>query len=160
MLAFCPRFSILLVLAATVVLAAGCSSGTQPSLDPGNAFDSTATLVIGDVTYALKVACYELGPDLTVVGTGTDKATGKAVKGLIHGPERACVGLVFGSDEYIYEADAHVPLTIERDGGRLTGDAISFVRNVDLASAQGEAVGTGSVTVECSSTSAGAAPTI
>jgi len=77
MLAFCPRFTTLLVLALTATLAVGCSGGSRPSLDPGNAVDSTATLVVGDVTYALKVACYEVGTDLTAVGTGTDKATGR-----------------------------------------------------------------------------------
>jgi hypothetical protein len=116
--------------------------------------------VVGDVTYALKVACYTLGDDLTAVGIGTDAATGKSVKGLIRGPESAYVGLMFGDDEYIYEADAKVPLTIQRDGDRLVGDAIAFVRDIDLGSANGATVGVGSVVVECSSTSEGIAPTL
>ena len=160
MLAFCPRFTTLLVLALTATLAVGCSGGSRPSLDPGNAVDSTATLVVGDVTYALKVACYEVGTDLTAVGTGTDKATGKALKGLIHGPDSAYVGLIFGADEDIYEADAHVPLTLQRDGDRLTGDAIAFVRDIDLDSAEGQAAGTGSVVVACSSMRDGPPPTL
>ena len=49
---------------------------------------------------------------------GIQAATGKAVKGLIRGPANAYVGLMFGDDEYIYEADANVPLTIQRDVSR------------------------------------------
>jgi len=160
MLAFCRRFLPLSLLTVTAFVAAGCSGGSRPSLDPGNAVDSTATLVVGEITYALKVACYELGTDLTAVGIGTDEETGKAVKGLIHGPERAYVGLIFGDDEYIYEADARVPLLIQRDGDRLAGDAITFVRDIDFGSADGAAVGTGSVAVECVSKREGAPPTL
>lgn len=158
MLAFCRRFLPLqLVLAA---LATGCSGATQSPLDAASAVDSTATLVVGEFTYALDVACYAMGDDLTAVGVGTDAATGKQVKGLIRGPASAYVGLMFGDDEYIYEADAKVPLTIERDGDRLIGADISFVRDIDLGSADGSWVGVGSVTVECRSTSAEVAPTL
>ena len=160
MLAFCRRyFPLLLPLLALAVATAGCSGGTRPSLN-SSAIDSTATLVVGDVTYALKVACYTLGDDLTAVGIGNDVATGKAVKGLIRGPDGAYVGLMFGDDEYIYEADAKVPLTIQRDGDRLVGEEIAFVRDIDLGSADGATVGIGSVVVECSSTSEGIAPTL
>ena len=161
MLAFCRRYSLLLLLGlpALAVTATGCSGGLRPFLD-ANAIDSTATLVVGDVTYALKVACYTLGDDLTAVGIGTDAVTGKAVKGLIRGPESAYVGLMFGDDEYIYEADAKVALTIQRDGDRLFGEEIAFVRDIDLGSADGATVGVGSVVVECSSTSEGIAPTL
>jgi len=79
---------------------------------------------------------------------------------LIRGPDNAYVGLIFGADEYIYEADAHVPLTLQRDGDRLTGDAVAFVRDVDLDSAEGEAVGAGSVVVACSSLRKGPPPTL
>lgn len=154
MLAFCRRF---LPLCALAVIATGCSGGSRPTLDGAN-IDSTATLVIADVTYALDVACYSMGDDLTAVGEGTDAATGSPVKGLIRGPASAYVGLMFGNDEYIYEADATVPLTIQRDGDRLIGDGISFVRDIDLGSAVGSSVGVGSVTVECLSTSTGVAP--
>jgi hypothetical protein len=161
MLAFCRRYLPLLLpqVLALAVTAAACSGGTRPSLD-GSAIDSTATLVVGDVTYALKVACYTLGDDLTAVGIGADAATGKAVKGLIRGPDSAYVGLMFGDDEYIYEADAKVPLTIQRDGDRLVGEEIAFVRDIDLGSADGATVGIGSVVVECSSTREGIAPTL
>ena len=161
MLAFCRRYSPLLLLQvlALVIATAGCSGGIRPSLD-ANTIDSTATLVVGDVTYALKVACYTLGDDLTAVGIGTDTATGKAVKGMIRGPVSAYVGLMFGDDEYIYEADANVPLAIQRDGDRLVGEEIAFVRDIDLGSADGTTVGVGSVVVECSSTSEGTAPTL
>ena len=158
MLAFCRRYSPFLLLTLAVT-AAGCSSGTRPSLDKG-ATDSTATLVVGDVTYALKVGCYTLGEDLTAVGRGTDTTTGKVVRGLIRGPDSAYVGLMFGDDEYIYEADAKVPLTIQRDGDRLFGESIAFVRDIDLGSADGATVGVGSVLVECASTSEGIAPTL
>jgi hypothetical protein len=158
MLPFCRRCSPLLVL-VLVLTAAGCSGGTRPILD-GSAIDSTATLVVGDVTYALNVACYAAGDDLTAVGVGTDTASGKSVKGLIRGPARAYIGLMFGDDDYIYEADAKVPLTIQRDGNRLVGGAIAFVRNIDLASADGAPVGVGSVLVECSSTTEGIAPAL
>jgi hypothetical protein len=152
-----PRCSLLGLLAPVVVL--GCS-GTPASLDPAGAVDSTATLVIGDVTYALDVECYATGDDLTAVGVGTDAATGERVKGLVRGPASAYVGLMFGDDEYIYEADAKVPLTIERDGDRLVGADIAFVRDIDLGSADGSSVGVGSVNVECRSTTAGVAPTL
>ena len=158
MLAFCrrlPRFSLLGLLAPAIAL--GCSGGTPSSV---GAVDSTATLVIGDVTYALDVACYATGEDLTAVGVGTDTTTGERVKGLIRGPASAYVGLMFGDDEYIYEADAKVPLTIERDGDRLVGADISFVRDIDLASADSSSVGVGSVDVECRSTNVGVAPTL
>jgi hypothetical protein len=156
MLAFCRRFLPLLVFSLT---AACCSGGWRPSLDPGNAVDSSATVVVGDVAYALKVACYELGEDLTAVGVGTDSVTGKALKGWIHGPAGPYVGLIFGDDEYIYEADANVPLTITRDGDGLVSDAVSFVRDIDLGTANGSAVGTGSLQVQCSSKRAGEPPT-
>ncbi len=158
MLAFYRRYSLLLLPLA--LSAAACSGGARASLDAGSAVDSTATLIVGDVTYALDVACYAAGDDLTAVGVGTDAASGKAIKGLIRGPASAYVGLMFGDDEYIYEADAKVPLTIQRDGERLVGDAISFVRDIDLGSADGASVGVGSVLVECSSTSDEVAPTL
>jgi hypothetical protein len=167
MLAFCRRYLPFLVLAlpvlASTVLAltaAGCSGGTRPSLHAGSAVDSTATLVVGDATYSLNVACYAAGDDLTAVGVGTDTATGKSVKGLIRGPTSAYVGLMFGDDEYIYEADAKVPLTIQRDGDRLVGEAVSFVRDIDFGSADGASVGVGSVLVECQSLSKDEAPTL
>ena len=40
----------------------------------------------------------------------------------------------------------------------MSGNAIQFVRNLDLASRVGEPVGTGSVTVTCSSYNAGLPP--
>ena len=160
MLAFCRRllhFALGGLLTPAVVL--GCS-GTPAALEGAGAVDSTATLVIGDVTYALDVACYTTGDDLTAVGAGTDDTTGEQFKALIRGPASAYVGLMFGDDEYIYEADAKMPLTIERDGDRLTGTDISFVRDIDLGSADGSPVGVGSVRVECKSTNAGVAPTL
>ena len=161
MLAFCRRFPLLLLgLPALATFATGCSSGTPAALDAAGTVDSTATMVVGDVTYALDVACYAMGDDLTAVGVGTDPSTGSQVKGLIRGPASAYVGLMFGDDEYIYEADAKVPLTIERDGDRLIGNDIAFVRDIDLGSADGPSVGVGSVTVECVSTRAGVAPTL
>ncbi|MEO8695314.1 MAG: hypothetical protein ABI658_17445 [Acidimicrobiales bacterium] len=147
-----------LIVPALVV--AGCSAGTRATLDAASVVDSSATLIVGDITYALDVACFSVGDDLTAVGVGTDAATGKAVKGLIHGPASAYVGLMFGDDEYIYEADAKVPLTIQRDGDRLVGDGITFVRDIDLGSADGASVGVGSVVVECSSTRDEVAPTL
>jgi hypothetical protein len=155
------RYLLLFVPPAVLALAAaGCSGGSRAMLEAGSVVDSSATLVVGEVTYALDVACYTAGDDLTAVGVGTDAATGKAVKGLIRGPSSAYVGLMFGDDEYIYEADAKVPLTIQRDGDRLTGDGIAFVRDIDLGSADGESVGVGSIVVECSSTSNAVAPTL
>jgi hypothetical protein len=154
MLAFCRRFLLLCLLA---MIATGCSDDLQPELD-GARIDSTATFVIGDVTYALEVVCYSNGDELTAVGAGIDAATESPVKGMIRGPAGAYVGLMFGDDEYIYEADATVPLTIQRDGNRLIGDGISFVRDIDLGSAGGSSVGVGSVTVECLSMNTGAAP--
>jgi hypothetical protein len=154
MLAFCRRFLLLCVLA---VIAIGCSNDLQPELD-GARIDSKATFVIADVTYALDVACYSNGDELTAVGAGIDAATGSPVKGMIRGPAGAYVGLMFGDDEYIYEADATIPLTIQRDGDRLSGDGISFVRDIDLGSAGGSSVGVGSVSVECLSKNAGVAP--
>lgn len=157
MLAFCRRFLPLLPLS---LIAVSCSSGFRPSLDAANTVDSLATVIIGDVTYPLKVVCYEVGNDLTAVGVGTDSATGKALKVYIHGPAGAYVGLIFGADEYIYEPDANVALTIERDGDRLLGSAISFVRDIDLGSANRSPVGAGSIDVECASKRAGPPPTV
>jgi hypothetical protein len=148
MLAFCRRF-LPAVVPALVIVAPACSSGARPSLEGG--VDSTATVVVGDVTYELRVACYESDAELTAVGVGTDGATGKSLKGLVRGPSSSYVGLMFGDDEYIYEPDANVALTIRRDGDRLLGDEIPFVRDVDLDSAEGTAVGIGSVVVECAS---------
>jgi hypothetical protein len=157
MLAFCRRFLPLLVLSVTT---ASCSGGFRPTLDAANTVDSSATIVIADVTYPLKVVCYEVGDDLTAVGVGTDSATGKAVKVWIHGPASAYVGLIFGDDEYIYEPDAGVALTLERDGDRLAGQGITFVRDIDLGSAQGSPVGSGSVDVVCASLRAGPPPSV
>ena len=150
MLAFCRQFLIAPVLALAVVAPLGaCSGGSRPSLD------STATLVVGDVTYQLRVACYESDANLTAVGVGTDAASGKSIKGLIRGPDAAYVGLMFGDDEYIYEADANASLTITRDGDQLAGEAIVFVRDIDLDTADGPVVGTGSVVVDCATKRAG-----
>ena len=157
MLAFCRRFLPILALASTVV---GCSGGTRPTLDAAKVVDSKATLVVADVTYALHIACYSVGDDVTAVGVGTDTATGKVVKALIQGPASPYVGLMFGDDEYIYEADANVELTIQRDGDRLIADGISFVRDIDLDSADGPSVGIGSVLVECTSMLEGTPPTL
>ena len=79
MLAFCRRYFLLSLLHVLVlaVATAGCSGGIRPSLD-ASTIDSTATLVVGDLTYTLKVACYTFGEDLTAVGIGTDAATGPA----------------------------------------------------------------------------------
>ena len=156
MLAFCRRFLTAPALALVIVAPAGaCSGGSRPSLDSPGVIDSTATLVVGEVTYQLRVACYESDANLTAVGVGTDVASGKSIKGLIRGPDAAYVGLMFGDDEYIYEADANTALTIARDGDRLAGDAIAFVRDIDLDTADGPAVGTGSVVVDCMSKRAG-----
>ena len=157
MLAFYRPFlaapALALVIIAPIVVA--CSGASRPSLETAGAIDSTATLVVGDVTYELRVACYESDTNLTAVGVGTDNASGKSLKGLIRGPEAAYVGLMFGDDEYIYEADANTTLTIQRDGDRLAGAAIAFVSDIDLDTADGAAVGTGSVVVDCVSKRAG-----
>ena len=74
MLAFCRR---ILPVCVVALAAAGCSSGTRPILEAA-VVDSTATVVVGDVTYALEGRVYTVGDDLTAVGVGTDAATGKA----------------------------------------------------------------------------------
>jgi hypothetical protein len=120
--------------------------------------DSKATVVVGDANFELRAACYEADGELTVVGEGTDPGSGKPIKGMIRGPSAAYVGLMFGNDEYIYEADANADPTLERDGNRLAGDGITFVRDIDLDSAEGSPAGTGSVLVECKSIKTGTAP--
>jgi hypothetical protein len=142
-------------LALVVAAVPSCSDGSRRALERSTDIDSTATVVVGDVTYELRVACYEADEDLIAVGVGDDETSGKALKGLVRGPSAAYVGLMFGDDEYIFEADANSVLTIARDGNRLAGDGIPFVRDVDLDSADGASVGTGSVRVECTSTRAG-----
>jgi hypothetical protein len=155
MLAFCRQFLTAPALALVIVALVGaCSGDSQPTLEAG-ALDSTATLVVGDVTYELRVACYEADANLTAVGVGTDAESGKPIKGLVRGPDAAYVGLMFGDDEYIYEADANTPLTIARDGDRLAGEAVAFVRDIDLDTAAGSAIGSGSIVVDCVSKRAG-----
>lgn len=156
MLAFCRRFMTALVAVLVVIpMVAACSGASRPSLDAAGAMDSKATVIVGDVTYQLQVACYETDANLTAVGIGTDAASKKSIKGLIRGPEAAYVGLMFGNDEYIVEADARAELTIQRDGDRLAGESIAFVRGIDLDTADGSDEGSGSVVVECASKRAG-----
>ena len=155
---------LLVVLGALLALPACSGSGAKPSLDASASSTTVAvangTIIIGTNTYAFVMTCYAPGTGAMVaVGTGIDPVSGHPTRALVQAFfDDPYVGVTVGDKESVFEPTLDEPIDLSFQDNVVTGTAIRFVRNLDLAARVGEPAGTGSVTVTCSSYSAGLPP--
>ena len=151
-------------LTAVLALSACSGGGAKPSLDASASSTTVAepngTIVIGTNTFVFVMTCYAPGTGaLVAVGTGTDPVSGHPTRALVQAFfNDPYVGVTVGDKESVYEATLDEPIDLSFQDNVVTGTAIRFVRNLDLTARVGEPVGTGSVSVTCSSYSAGLPP--
>ncbi|CAB4826524.1 MAG: hypothetical protein F2754_05275 [Actinobacteria bacterium] len=151
-------------LLAAFALAACSGGGVKPSLDARASSAAVAvangTIVIGTNTYVFVMTCYSPGTGAVVaVGAGIDPVSGHSTRALVQAFfDDPYVGVTVGDKESVFEPTLAEPVDLSFADNVVSGNAIQFVRNLDLASRVGEPVGTGSVTVTCSSYNAGLPP--
>ena len=149
---------------AVLALPACSGGGAKPSLDARASSTTVAvvngTIVIGTNTYVFVMTCYAPGTGAVVaVGTGIDPVSGHPTRALVQAFfDDPYVGVTVGDKESVFEPTLAEPVDLSFADNVLSGNAIQFVRNLDLAARVGEPVGTGSVTVRCSSYNAGLPP--
>ncbi len=155
--------TVALVVAASIL--AGCSrGGTKPSLEATASSVPpqvpNGTIVIGEVTYEFMMTCYAPGAGSVVaVGAGTEPGTARPTRALVQAFFRdPYVAVTVGDNETVYEPSLAEPVELYYQDDAVRGGGIQFVRNLDLSSRQGEAVGVGSVVVRCAEYRSGLPP--
>lgn len=156
-----PRRARRLAAAALVAaVAAGCSGDGSPSLGPfeGDAAPNARVTVDGTV-YAFLAQCYDDGQVFEARGVTVDAKTGTPVRMLVRiAPRESYVGLVFGDNDFVIEPSLDEGLTLARDGDRVRGERIAFVRDLDFRTQTATPVGTGSLQLDCPGVTPGAPP--
>jgi hypothetical protein len=137
---------------------------------------SVAEVDIDGVRYDFVVDCYDAGAgSVVVVGSGEepDAAVAADVEGDGERSEThilvqaylgdSYVGVTVepdheGEREVVYEASLDEALDLVLEGDVIAADAITFVRNLDLATGTGATVGDGALRVTCGRYEAGPPP--
>jgi hypothetical protein len=138
------------------VMAVGCSNGPEKPSLAATASDVVAavpngSVVIGDVTYPFTMTCFAPGAGAVVAsGNGTEPGSGRPTRALVQAFFRdAYVAVIVGNNEVVYEPSLAEPVELYLQDDVVRGGNITFVKNLDLKSREGETVGVGSVVVRC-----------
>jgi hypothetical protein len=167
-----------LCIVAASAVAAGCG-GSDEAATPADVLadgGSVAQVTIDGVAYDFVVDCYDAGAgSVVVVGAGEepDAAVAEDVEGdgersETHILVQAYLGDSYlgvtvepdheGEPEVVYEASLDDELDLVLESDVIEADAITFVRNLDLATGDGATVGGGSLRVTCGGYEAGTPP--
>ncbi len=160
-----PVRRIAAIVGLASVLVAGCSDGPEkPSLAATASSVVTAppngSVVIGDATYAFTMTCFAPGAGAVVAsGNGTEPGTGRPTRALVQAFFRdPYVAVIVGNNEVVYEPSLAEPVELYLQDDVVRGGNITFVKNLDLKSRQGETAGLGSVVVTCAGYQPGLPP--
>jgi hypothetical protein len=151
------------LLAATALVAAvpaACSGDGGPSLGPfeGDATPN-ATVTVDGTAYAFLAQCYDDGQVFEARGVTVDAKTGAPVRMLVRiAPRESYVGLVFGDNDFVIEPSLDEGLVLTREGDRVRGDGIAFVRDLDFRTQTAAPAGTGSLLLDCPGVTPGSPP--
>ena len=140
-------------LPATTTTTAAAPESIQGWTVPRPALASNGTVTVGDQTYGLAVACYDVGAgEVLVLGTGPDPASDDG--GRVELYLRAYLGNpYFGlrlSDGSMIESSLDGPMELYVQHDTIRASALRLVTDLDLDTGESTPVGFGAIEITCS----------